>query len=164
MPAQLNAFLAQHPPNRGVRDAERGGQGTAIPPGQPGWRRQLQLPQNAQPHLGTVFWFLAWPRLIAQPGYTPGRKPLAPQTDRVWPYPKLARHLVVPLTIQTSQNDLGTLDQASLLATAAGKVHQFNSLFGRTLHRHRNPGHQTPQLVWKPEASYKISYFNAIRY
>src|SRR5438270_12148917 len=86
MPAQLNAFLAQHPPNRGVRDAERSGQGTAIPPGQPGWRRQLQLPQNAQPHLGTVFWFLAWPRLITQPVYTPGRKPLAPQTDRVWPY------------------------------------------------------------------------------
>src|SRR5271163_2302662 len=121
MPAQLNAFLAQHPPNRGVRDAERGGQGTAIPPGQPGWRRQLQLPQNAQPHLGTVFWFLAWPRLIAQPGYTLGRKPLAPQTDRVWPYSKLARHLVVPLTIQTSQNDLGTLDQASLFATAGAR-------------------------------------------
>ena len=34
-PAQLNAFFAQHPPNRGVRDAERPGQCPAIPPSQP---------------------------------------------------------------------------------------------------------------------------------
>jgi hypothetical protein len=39
MPAQLNALFAQHPSNRGVRDAERRRQCTAIPPGQP-WRRR----------------------------------------------------------------------------------------------------------------------------
>jgi hypothetical protein len=75
-----------------------------------------------------ICWSLAWPRLIAQRGYTVCRKPLAPQTDRVWPYLKLVRHRIVPLTIQTTQNDLGTLDEASLFATAASKVHQFNSL------------------------------------
>ena len=38
-PAQLNAFFAQHKPNRGVRDAQCRGQGTTIPAGQP-WRRR----------------------------------------------------------------------------------------------------------------------------
>src|SRR6266481_4885042 len=153
MPAQLNAFFAQDPPNRGIRNAERRGQGTAIPPGQPWWRRQLQLPQNAQPHLRTVSRFLARPRLIAQPGHTPCRKPRAPQTDGVWPYPKLARHLVIALTIQASENDLGTLNQTGFLGPTTGKVHQLSSLLGRTRQRHRDPRHATPQLVCEPEVS-----------
>jgi hypothetical protein len=78
------------------------------------------LPQNAQAQLRTVSRFLARPQLIAQPGDTPRSKPLAPHTDGVWPHPKLARHLVIPLTIQASQNDLGTLDQAGFLGTATG--------------------------------------------
>ena len=164
VPAQLNAFLAQHPPNRSVRNAERHGQGTAIPPGQPWRRRQLQLPQNAQAQLRTVCGFLARPRLIAQPTHTPCRKPLAPQTDRVWPHPKLARDLVIPLAIQASENDLGARDQTGFRGTATGKVHQFRSLLGRTRQRHRDPGHATPQLVCEPKVSYKISHNNAIKH
>ena len=164
MPAQLNAFVAQHPPHRGVRNAERRGQCTAIPPGQPWRRRQLQLMQKAQAQLCAVSRFLARPRPIAQPGHTPRRKPLAPQTDRVGPHPKLARHLVIPLTLQAGENDLGTLDQAGFLGPATGKVRQFRSLLGRTRQRHRDPGHATPQLVCEPQVSYKISHFNAIRH
>lgn len=158
MPAQLNAFVAQHPPDRGGRNAERGRQGTAIPPGQPWRRRQFQLPHKAQAHLRTVFRFLAWPRLIAQPGQTAGRKSLAPQTDRVWPHPKRARDLVISLTIKAGKNDLGTLDQASFRATAAGKVDQFGSLFGRTRQSHRDPGHQTPQMVLPSSMTHNIAF------
>src|SRR6201984_859208 len=164
MPAQLNAFFAQHPPNRAARNAERRGQGPAIPPGQPWRRRQPQLPQNAQAQRRTVSRFLAWPRLIAQSGHTPCRKPLAPQTDRVWPHPKLARDLVIPLPIQAREDDLGALDQAGFRATATGKVHQFRSLLSRTRQRHRDPGYATPQLVCEPEVSYKISHNNAIKH
>jgi hypothetical protein len=122
------------------------------------------LPQNAQTQSFPVFRFLARPRLIAQPGHTPGGKPLAPQPDRVWPHPNFARHLVVPLTVQAGKNDLGTLDQAGFLATAAGEVHQFRSLFGRTRQSQRDPRHQTPQMVCHPEVSHTISYFNAIKH
>src|SRR6202011_1692373 len=104
---------------------------------------------DAQPPLRTVFRFLARPRLIAQSGQTPCRKPLAPHTDGIWPYPKLARHLVIALTIQASENDLGALDQAGFLGTATGKAHQFSSLLRRTRQRHRDPRHATPQLVCK---------------
>jgi hypothetical protein len=65
---------------------------------------------------------------------------------------------------KASENDLGTLDQAGLLSTATGKAHQFRSLLGRTRQRHRDPGHTTPQLVCRPEVSYKISHFNAIKH
>ena len=164
MPAQLNAFLAQHPPHRGVRNAERHGQGTTIPPGQSWRRRQLQLPQKARAQLRPVFGFFARPRLIAQPGHTARRKPLAPQADRVWPHPKLARYLVIPLALKASENDLGALDHAGFLGTATGKVHQFRSLLERTRQRHRDPGHATPQLVCEPKVSYKISHNNAFKH
>ena len=147
MPAQLDAFFAQHPPNRGVRNAERRGQRAAIPPGQPRWRGQLQLPQNAQAQVFAVFWFLARPGLIVQPSDASCRKPLAPQTDRVWPDPKFARHFVIALTLQASQNDLGTLNQAGFPGPATGKVDQLSSLFGRTRQRYRDPSHETPHLV-----------------
>jgi len=116
---------------------------------------------GATPHRIAVSYPAA---LIAQPGQTSCRKPLAPDTDRVGPHPKLARHLIVPLAIKASENDLGTLDQAGLLSTATGKAHQFRSLLGRTRQRHRDPGHTTPQLVCRPEVSYKISHFNAIKH
>ena len=122
------------------------------------------MPQNALAQLRTVFGFLARARLIAQPGQTARRKPLAPQADRVWPHPKLARDLVIPLALKTCENDLGALDHARFLCTAAGKVHQFRSLLGRARQRHRNPGHPTPQLVCEPKVSYKISYFNVIKH
>jgi hypothetical protein len=51
-----------------------------------------------------------------------------------------------------------------LLSTATGKAHQFRSLLGRTRQRHRDPGHTTPQLVCRPEVSYKILNFNAIKH
>jgi hypothetical protein len=139
----------------------------SVPPSHPAspWRRrQFQLPQKAQTQPLPVFRFLARSRLIAQPGYAPGRKPLAPQANRVWPHPKFARDLVIPLTIQASKNDLGTLDQASFCAPAAGKVDQFGSLFGRTRQSHHDPGHQTPQMVCDLEASYIISRVNAIKH
>jgi hypothetical protein len=37
-------------------------------------------------------------------------------------------------------------------------------LLGRTRQRHRDPGHETPQLVRDPEVSYKVSLFNAIKH
>ena len=76
----------------------------------------------------------------------------------------LARDLVIPLALKASENDLGALDQVDFLGTAAGQVHQFRSLLGRTRQRHRNPGHATPQLVSEPNLSYKISHFNAIKH
>jgi hypothetical protein len=81
------------------------------------------LPQNAQAQLRTVFRFLARPQPIAKSVYTPCRKSLAPQTDRVWPHAKLARYFVIPLPVQASENDLGTLDQAGFLGPATGEVH-----------------------------------------
>jgi len=62
-----------------------------LPAGRPTRRRrQLQLPQKAPAQLLTVSRFLARARLIAQPGQTARRKPLAPQADRVGPYPKFS--------------------------------------------------------------------------
>jgi hypothetical protein len=75
-----------------------------------------------------------------------------------------SRDLVIPLALKASENDPSAFDQADFLGTAAGQVHQFRSLLGRTRQRHRNPGHATPQLVSEPNLSYKISYFNAIKH
>src|ERR1700756_2881227 len=112
MPAQLNAVVAQNAPDRLIRDAEGRGQRTAIPSGQP-WRwRQFPLPQEALAQLGSVFGLLARPRLIAQPGDAAGGKSLAPQANRVGPHTKLARHRVIALALQASENNPGTLDKA----------------------------------------------------
>jgi hypothetical protein len=159
MPAQLDAFFAQYAPNRGIRNAKRRGQCTAVPSGQP-WRCwQLQLPQNAPAQFLPIFRLLARPRLIVKPGDAACRKPLAPQTDGVWPHPKFARHFVIALTLKAGQNNLGALDQAGFLGPATGKVHQLSSLFGRTRQRYRDPGHETPHVLRAPEVHtiYRIS-------
>src|SRR5262249_41884101 len=135
-----------------------------IPSGQPWRRRQFQLPQDALAQLGSVFGLLARPRLIAQPGDAAGGKSLAPQANRVGPHAKLARHLVIALALQASENNPGTLDKAGFRGTAAGKVLQFSSLLGRTRQRHRDPRHETPQLVCEAEVSYEISHINAIKH
>ena len=105
------------------------------------------MPQNAPPQFLAIFRFFARSRLIVKPGDATCGKPFAPQTDRVWPHPKLARHFIIALAVQASQNDLSALNQAGFLGTATGKVHQLSSLFGRTRQRYRDPGHETPHVV-----------------
>jgi hypothetical protein len=46
----------------------------------------------------------------------------------------------------------------------SSKGHQLRSLLGGAGQGYRDPCHRTPQLVWSTDASYLISYTNAIRH
>src|SRR5438270_2907217 len=111
-----------------------------------------------------IFGGLARPRPIPQPGQPSCRKPLAPQTHRIRPHAKLAANRVVPFALQASQNNLGPFHQASLLRPTSSQGHQFTSLLGGAGQGYRDPCHRTPQLVCSTDASYLISYINAIRH
>jgi len=162
MPAQLNAVVAQHAPHRIVRDTQGRGQRTAIPTGQP-----LAAIPVAAGCAGAVR-LRIWASCPAAPDRAARRchqRQTACATSRPCWAARQARatprHCACP---PGKREQFWHARQGGFRGAAAGKVHQFSSLFGRTRQCHRDPRHKTPELVCEPQVSYEISHINAIKH
>src|SRR5260370_569524 len=102
--------------------------------------------------------------ILAAPGQPGTRRATDATAHRLRPHTKQAANRGVPFAFQASQNNLRPFPQAGLLRPTSSKGHQFASLLGGAGQGYRDPWHRTPQLVSSTEASYLISYTNAIRH
>src|SRR5208337_3959634 len=96
-----------------------------------GWRRLVQLVQNAAPGVFVVAGRSSWPRGILEPGQTRLGKTYSPLADGCRPSPLRACDLNRALTICRGQNHASSLRQTPFRLTRANPALQHGSVFWR---------------------------------